>query len=71
MARRAEIIVLAYGTPSCAKYRGHGGRWARWLADQDGNLKKMRVLRLSKEGIPMHPLYLPGDLIPETILRCG
>jgi hypothetical protein len=55
MARRAGIVIAAWGTQG-----GHLGR--------DASVRKMipnlHYLRLTKDGHPGHPLYLPGDLEP-------
>jgi len=65
MAERADMILFAYGSPHrTLRYRGL--QVARMLAEKHVN--KMRVLALSKDGIPKHPLYLKGTLKP--VLWC-
>jgi hypothetical protein len=61
MARQSEIVVVGYGTPKVKAVRDHGPRAARALLDAG---IKLHVLRLSKDGIPCHPLYLPENLVP-------
>ncbi|WP_291517407.1 DUF1643 domain-containing protein [Acidovorax sp.] len=55
MARGAGIVIAAWGTPGA-----HFGR--------DAAIRKLipnlHYLRLTKEGHPGHPLYLPGNLLP-------
>lgn len=55
MARGAGIVVAAWGTPG-----GHLGRdtAVRQL------IPNLHYMRLTKDGHPGHPLYLPGDLVP-------
>ncbi len=60
-ARRAHLVVCAWGT--------HGAKWGRG----DEVLKMLRAhtvphaLRLTKDGHPSHPLYLPGNLMPRPM----
>jgi hypothetical protein len=61
MARQAVTVVVGYGTPRVPQVRAHGPLVARALLEAGIAL---HVLRLSKEGVPVHPLYLPGDLRP-------
>jgi hypothetical protein len=60
MAAEATMIVFAYGTPH-SRLRSRGPEVARLF---NANGHALRVLRLSKTGIPVHPLYLPADLKP-------
>jgi hypothetical protein len=60
MAKEAETIVFAYGKP-------HPSLRARGLdvaAMFEAHGHKLFVLRLSQDGTPVHPLYLPADLKP-------
>jgi hypothetical protein len=60
MAELAEMIVFAYGRPH-ATLRSRGLQVAE---DFRAAGYKLHTLRLSKDGTPVHPLYLPGDLKP-------
>lgn len=63
MARGAERIIMAYGTPASPALRGRGPAVARMLAAAG---LPLHVLQLSpKGGVPMHPLYLPESLQPQ------
>lgn len=53
-AMQAETVVCAWGVHG--KYRGQGDRVLRLLREHD---VRPVALRLTKEGIPRHPLYLP------------
>ncbi len=59
MAAEAKTVVLAYGQPPRA-LRGRGEQVAAILQRHPG----LSYLRLAKDGTPVHPLYLPGDLTP-------
>lgn len=58
-ARAADIVVAAWGVH--AVLGGREGTVRRLLADADVQL---RYLRLTKDGHPGHPLYVPGDTKP-------
>jgi hypothetical protein len=60
MAAESSLILFAYGTPH-KSLRQRGIDVARMFRAEGHNL---HVLRLSKNGIPVHPLYLPEDLKP-------
>ncbi|MEI6077846.1 MAG: DUF1643 domain-containing protein [Verrucomicrobiota bacterium] len=61
MARRAKIVILAYGAPP-KKLKHRGPEVASLLAKHRG----LSFLKLSKDGVtPIHPLYLPSDLVPK------
>ena len=64
MARRAAMVVLAYGLPP-KPLRARADRVVKAFQDAGVNLA---YLRLSKCGTPVHPLYLPASLVP---LRWG
>ena len=56
LAQQAGVVVAAWGT--------HGTHLRR-----DGNVRallagKLHYLRLTKDGLPSHPLYLPANLTP-------
>ena len=60
MAAEAETVVLAYGQPPQAlRQRSHDV--IALLRDHP----RLCYLRLSKDGTPMHPLYLPDKLKPQ------
>jgi len=58
-ALRAELVVAAWGVH--ARLGGRGDRVRQLLADVGVDL---HVLRLTKDGHPGHPLYLPTDTAP-------
>ena len=61
MARRARTVVLAYGAPP-KELKQRGPEVARLLAGHRG----LSCLKLAKDGsTPVHPLYLPSDLLPK------
>jgi len=62
MARKAAIVIFAYGRPRCKALRLRGPEVARLVLSQAS--VRPHVLRLSKDGTPCHPLYLPQDLRP-------
>lgn len=62
MGREAEMIVVGYGTPKIVKLRGRGPDVARQMVAAG---LKLNVLRLSKYGVPEHPLFLPETLTPQ------
>lgn len=64
MARQADLVVLAYGSPQAKGLRARGTEVAR-LMGQNGI--RVTALRLSKSGRPEHPLYLPSILTPEPL----
>jgi hypothetical protein len=55
MASKARLVVAAWGT-----HGTHLGRDAQVRA----MLPRLHYLRLTKDGHPGHPLYLPGHLTP-------
>lgn len=57
MAQRAQCVVLAYGQPP-AKLRPRAVTVVAMLRNAGADL---RYMRLSADGTPWHPLYLPGD----------
>lgn len=59
MAKKAEMIVLAYGQPP-KKLQGRGKETRELLRDHPN----LCYLKLSKDGTPVHPLYLPSNLKP-------
>jgi hypothetical protein len=60
MAGLAEKIIFAYGKPH-PTLRMRGLEVAHLFRAQGHTL---HTLRLSLDGTPVHPLYLPGDLKP-------
>ena len=62
MAKAAGIVIFAYGQPGCARLRPCGLALAK-LVVQKTRIRPY-VLRLSKNGTPCHPLYLPNWLKP-------
>lgn len=62
MARDSDVVVFAYGTPVDKRLRARGEQVARLLCEKASVTPQ--VLRLSKQGIPWHPLYLPETVVP-------
>lgn len=60
MAAEADLIVVAYGKPA-PRLRARGIQMITMLRQHGYQL---HVLKLSKDGTPQHPLYLPGSLVP-------
>lgn len=59
MANRAEVVVLAYGLPpKPLRLR------AKAVVDVLKDKFHLQYLTLTKDGTPMHPLYLKSDLRP-------
>ncbi len=61
MARSADLVVFAYGKPKIARLRARGPAVARTMIEAG---IEPHVLRLSRSGVPWHPLYLPDDIQP-------
>jgi hypothetical protein len=61
MAQEAAMTVFAYGTPKHKALRSRGPAVARMIRDHG---IATHVLRLSKDGVPYHPLYLSESLLP-------
>lgn len=59
MAKEAKMIILAYGQPP--KKFWDRGKEVVGLLDNHPNLC---YLKLSQNGTPVHPLYLPANLRP-------
>lgn len=55
MARRAGIVIAAWGMPGSHRGRDVAVR---------NLVPNLHYLRLTKDGHPGHPLYLPGSLTP-------
>lgn len=66
MAKMCSMVVLAYGKPTVAALRARGVKVEDLLLRER---KQLYVLRLCKDGTPMHPLYLPGELRPVELKR--
>ena len=60
MANEAKTIVLAFGQPP-KMLRSRGQDLIKLLKDYSG----LSYLRLSQDGTPSHPLYLPSTLTPK------
>ena len=60
MAKRSGIVMLAYGQPP-KPLRARSLEVVKLLRKAGADLHH---LRLSKDGSPYHPLYLPGNLTP-------
>lgn len=60
MANEAKTIVLAFGQPP-KMLRSRGQDLIKLLKDYSG----LSYLRLSQDGTPSHPLYLPSNLTPQ------
>jgi hypothetical protein len=65
MASYAKIVVLAFGLPP----KPLRPRATRILQLLRGAGATLTFLRLTKDGIPGHPLYLPGNLTPQPYTR--
>lgn len=61
MAAEAKTVVLAYGQPPKA-LRQRGQQLSHLLRSHRG----LSHLRLAKDGTPVHPLYLPETLLPQS-----
>ena len=59
MAGSASLVVLAYGTPKHKELRERGIEVAKLLKPFQPHF-----LKLSKNNIPYHPLYLPESTVP-------
>lgn len=59
--RQSNIVICAWGTQSV--YMEQDKETLKWIRDE-GVWPCM--LELSKEGHPKHPLYLKGDLQPQS-----
>jgi len=64
-ARYAEKIVLCYGAPKHKSLERYGKDVTQALLDA-GHFEKMFCFGLTKNGFPVHPLYLPktATLVP-------
>lgn len=60
MAKDSSLVVFAYGRPNYVSLRRRGPYVARLLR----TFATPHVLRLSKDGTPWHPLYLPETVTP-------
>lgn len=60
MAAQAQMVILAYGQPP-KSLRQRSRDVVALLSDHS----HLCYLRLSKNGTPVHPLYLPGTLAPQ------
>lgn len=60
LAARASIVVLAYGLPP----KPLQARAKTVVAMLAASGAKLTYLRLANGGTPIHPLYLPGTLVP-------
>jgi len=58
LAIASDRVVLAYGTPKHKALRARGPQVARMLIAAG---IKPHVFKLSVDGVPYHPLYLPND----------
>jgi hypothetical protein len=58
-AQSADLVVAAWGVHAALGGRGDG---VRALLDDAG--VELRCLRLTKDGHPGHPLYVPSDRVP-------
>ncbi len=62
MATAAAMVVFAYGKPKNKLLKARGMEVVRLLV-ADAEVKP-HILRLSLDGTPCHPLYLPETLMP-------
>ncbi len=68
MARESGIIVIAHGRLP-GDLQKHADAMCRLLRDA-GHSHKLHVLRLTDDGVPMHPLargkrHIPEDVVPQ------
>ena len=61
MAKLAAIVIFAYGQPGQKTLKSRGALLAKIFIDRG---IKPHVLKLSNDGTPCHPLYLPETLKP-------
>lgn len=64
MAKEADKVILAYGSPTHPSLKAQGNNVA--LALHMAGIT-LYVMRLSKGGRPEHPLYLPAALEPALL----
>jgi len=57
--KNANIVIAAWG--SHGKYKNRGNEVMKMIS----TIKDVHYLKLTKENIPCHPLYLKGDLSPK------
>jgi hypothetical protein len=62
MAADSQLVVFAYGQPKHRRLKTRGITLAQLLLRRGGI--HPHILRLSKNGTPWHPLYLPETLKP-------
>jgi len=62
MAKKAAVVIFAYGKPRYKQLRSRGRSLVDLLIQKAGITP--HVLRLGKDGTPCHPLYLPKTLKP-------
>jgi hypothetical protein len=62
MAKKAAIVVFAYGKPKHKQLRSRGAAVARLLIEKAHITP--HILSLGKDGTPKHPLYLKETLKP-------
>lgn len=62
MAKKAAIVVFAYGKPRHKPLRARGKELARLLIEKAH--VNPHILSLAKDGTPKHPLYLKRTLKP-------
>jgi len=61
MAAASSFILAAYGSPKAKSLHGTGLHWAHMLTNLG---HRLHALRLSKDGAPGHPLYIPANTMP-------
>jgi hypothetical protein len=60
MAAESALVIFAYGKPKHRRLKDRGIEVMKLLNAH----ARPHVLRLSKDGTPWHPLYLPETLKP-------
>lgn len=68
MAARADLIIMAFGTPQIPALRSRGPDVMRNLM---GLGHALHTFALSRDGRPCHPLYLKEPLVPTELTRAA
>ena len=63
LLNKADIVICAWGNGSIVQGYKLDATFFK-AADHPIYKDKLHYLELSKDGVPKHPLYLKGDLVP-------